>query len=266
VHRVRLRLARGVALRGELLRRLGDRVGRRLQSLRRRQHDELARVAGLPGAQSLGVRAEAIELGDRARRRTDVARREQRFAPIEREIGARGVVGVEPVDRAAEQVRRDRQIVARKRAAARCREALCCAFAEPLAVRIERTELAQEPVRLLQMPADHLVVLGRVANLCLDPVGELRVQLGARALEKPAVCGVADQHVMEAQHRLAEQPAGVALDQLAAAQRFEARVELAGFARHQRRNGTPRKVTADHRGAFEHAALLGAQSLDARSE
>ena len=62
-------------------------------------------------------------------------------------------------------------------------------------------------MRLLEMPADGLVVLGGVADLRLDPVGEARVQLGARALEQAPIGGVADQHVVEAQHRLAEEPA-----------------------------------------------------------
>ena len=98
------------------------------------------------------------------------------------------------------------------------------------ALRVERTELAQVLVRLLEVPADRLVVLGGVADPRLDPVGEAAVQLGARALEQAPVGRVADQHVVEAQHRLAEEPAGVALDQLAAPQRLEPRVELAAFA------------------------------------
>ena len=58
---------------------------------------------------------EAPELINRLRRGADIAGGEQRLAPIERQVGARWVVHVEPVDGAAEQVRGDRQIVARQR-------------------------------------------------------------------------------------------------------------------------------------------------------
>ena len=67
----------------------------------------------------------------------------------------------------------------------------------------------------------------RVADPAREPVGEALVQLGARALQDAAIGGVADQHVVEAQRRLAEEPAGVGLDQLAPPQRLEPRVEVA---------------------------------------
>ena len=205
-----------------------DRVGGRAQRLRVGEHGELAREAGVPGAQALASPpAKRPSSAIAARRGTDVARREQRLAPVERELGARRVAGVEPVERAAEQARGERQVVARERAPARRRRG-----GAPRARRARGRvassgpELAQVLVRLLEMPADRLVVLDGVADPRLDPVGEALVQLGARALEQAAVGGVADQHVVEAQHRLAEEPAGVGLDQLAAAQRLEARVEV----------------------------------------
>ena len=52
VDEVRLRLAGGVAERGQLFGRGGDRVGRRVQRLRRGQHGELAGEAGVPGAET----------------------------------------------------------------------------------------------------------------------------------------------------------------------------------------------------------------------
>ena len=57
---------------------------------------------------------EAAELVDRPRRGADVAGREQRLAPVERQLGARGIRGIEPIERAAEQARRERQVVARR--------------------------------------------------------------------------------------------------------------------------------------------------------
>ncbi len=111
-----------------------------------------------------------------------------------------------------------------------------------------------------------LVVLDGVAGARLDPVGEPRVQLRARALEDAPVGGVADQDVMEAQHRLAEEPAGVALDQLAAPQRFEPCVEVGDVARQQFGDGAAREMAADDGRALEHHALFRPQSLDARGQ
>jgi hypothetical protein len=67
------------------------------------------------------------------------------------------------------------------------------AVAERLRLGIERSELAQVLVRLLEMPTDGLVVLDRIADPRRQPVGDARVQLGARALEDAAVGGIANQ-------------------------------------------------------------------------
>ena len=72
--------------------------------------------------------------------------------------------------RPAASGRSSRASARRPAAARRARRAL----AERAARRVERPELAQVLVRLLEMPADRLVVLGRVADLRLDPVGEAR--------------------------------------------------------------------------------------------
>ena len=94
----------------------------------------------------------------------DVAGGEQRLAPVERELGARRIRRVEPIERAAEQARRERQVVARERAPARRRRDARRALAEGAALRVERAELAQMLVRLLEVPADRLVVLDGVAD------------------------------------------------------------------------------------------------------
>ena len=62
-------------------------------------------------------------------------------------------------------------------------------------------------MRLLEMPAERVVVLGRAGvEPVTEPVGVALVQLGARPLQQPAVGRVPDQRVVEAQHRLAEEP------------------------------------------------------------
>jgi neutral ceramidase len=108
---------------------------------------------------------------------------------------------------------------------------------EPFANAASRTD--RDLFRLLEMPADDLVVV-RVAGTRRDPVGEARVQLGASALEEAAVGGVANEDVVEAQHGLAEEPATVGLDQLAAPQRFEAGVEIERVERQQLGDGARR--------------------------
>ena len=203
-----------------------DRVGGRAQRLRIGERGELAGEAGVPRAQARRVAGEAAELVDRPRRRADVAGGEQRLAPVEGQVGARGIRRVEPIERASEQARRQRQVVARERAPAGRREVARRPLAERPTLRVERAELAQVLVRLLEVPADRLVVLDRVADPRLEPVGEARVQLGARVLEEAPVGRVADQHVVEAEHGLAEEPARVRLDQLAPPERLEARVEV----------------------------------------
>ena len=122
-------------------------------------------------------------------------------------------------------------------------------------------------MRLLEMPADRLVVLAGGAGARRDPVGEPPVQLGARALQELAIGRVADQHVVEAQRRLAQIPGGIGLDELAAAQPVEAFLQRgARLAWQQRGEGGAGEAAPDHRRALEHGALLGAQALDARGE
>ena len=122
VHEVGLRLAGGVAGRHELLGRGRDRIGGGAERLRIGERGALAGKAGVPRPQANRVGGEPPELGDRRRRGADVAGGEQRLAPVERQIGARGVRDVEPLERASEQARRERQIVARQRPAAGRRE------------------------------------------------------------------------------------------------------------------------------------------------
>src|SRR5262249_56840822 len=98
----------------------------------------------------------------------DVAGGEQRFAPIERQIGASEIAAVEPVDGAPEQAARQRQIVASERSAAGRRQIPHRALAEGAPVRVDRPELAQMLVGLLEMPADRLVVLDGFAGAAFE--------------------------------------------------------------------------------------------------
>ena len=122
-------------------------------------------------------------------------------------------------------------------------------------------------VRLLEVPADRLVVLDAASPTRLSSQSAKRSCSSARVpFKMPPVGRVADQHVVEAQRRLAEEPAGVGLDQLAPPQRLEARVEIGDLARQQMRDGGARELPPDDRGALEHRALLRTQPLDAGGE
>jgi hypothetical protein len=71
----------------------------------------------MPCAQPLGPAREPVELGDRGRRRADVADGEERFAAVEDEVGSRRVVRREKVERPAEERRGARELVAIERPA-----------------------------------------------------------------------------------------------------------------------------------------------------
>ncbi len=116
---------------------------------------------------------EAPQLVDRRRRWTDVAGGEQRLAPVEREIGARGIVAVEAIDargradppRAADRRARARGGRRRRGGARRARRArVPCASSGPSSRRCWcACSRCQPIVSSCSM---------RVADLRLDPVGE----------------------------------------------------------------------------------------------
>ena len=188
------------------------------------------------------------------------------LAPVEGQVGTRRIGRVEQVQRASQQARRNRQVVARQCPPARRRQVARRPLTEGTTVRVDRTQLTQVMVRLFEVPADRLVMLDGLPDPRFDPVGKASVQLGARTLQQAPVGRVADQHVVEAQNRFAKEPAGVGLDQLAAPQRFEAGVEVGHVPRQQVGNSGAREVAPDDRGALQDGALVRAQPLDAGGE
>ena len=100
MHRVGLRLARSVTGGRQRGGRGLHRCGAGAQRLGIREHGELTAEAGVPGAQTIRIVGEASQLGDRAHRAADIAGREQRLAPVERQLGARGIGRIEPCERA----------------------------------------------------------------------------------------------------------------------------------------------------------------------
>ena len=267
VDQVPLRLAGGVTRRPELVGRGRDRVGRRAERLRIGEHGELAGEAGVPGTQAIGVGNEPRELGDRPGAGADVARLEQRLAPVERQVGARRIGLVEPIERTSEQACRRRQVVAPERSPPRRREVARRAVAERAPALVERAQLGEVPVRLLEVPADRLVVLDRPLDPALEPVGDAFVQLRPRALQHPAVRRIADEAVVEPERRLAQEPGGIGLDQLAPPERLDPRVEVPlRFPRQQVRHRRARELPPDDRRPLQHQPILRPQPLDARRQ
>jgi hypothetical protein len=267
VHGVCLRLALGIPDRGERLGGARHRLGRAVQRLRIGQDGQLAGEARVPGAQPIRRAGEPAELGHRGHPRADVAGREQRLAPVERQRGARGIVRIQQVERPPEQRCGARELVALEGPPPRRRERARGTRAERPPDRVDRAELAKVLVRLLQVPADRLLAVAAVRRVPVEPIGQARVQLGTGSLENAAVGGVADEGVMEPQCRLSCEGAGLGFDELAPAERFEPAVEIvARLGREELGDGRPREMATHHRGALEHDALPRLQALEARRE
>src|SRR5262249_41589965 len=153
-----LRFAGGVIGCRQLLSGCSDRLGRSAQRLRIGEHDELAGETCVPGTQTRGTVHEPAELVQRTRGRTDLASGEQGPTPVQGEIGARWVMMIEPLEGAPEKACRWRNVVAGQGASTRCRQVVRGAFAESSAGVVDRPELEQELVRLLEVPAHDFVV------------------------------------------------------------------------------------------------------------
>ena len=263
-HGVRLGLARGIAELGERAPRPPRRVpavaasapaSRRLASSPAKQAAQ-ASSRGEPGRH---VR----ELGDRAGRLGGVAHREQRLAALDqqRRPDRRSPAGRHPRARPEER-RGHRPVVGLERAPARRGEAVGGGPAERRRVL---AGLDPQPVGLLELVADHVVVLHEVAHLDLEPAGGPLVQLGAGLLEEPSVGGVADEDVVEAEHRLVEPVGAGRLDELLAAQPLEVRRRggRATSGGTQRAEHPAVEGLPDDRRRLEHGALAGRQPVDA---
>lgn len=147
----------------------------RVQGLWVGEHRELVRETGVPGLETRGVgigqirRIGPIRLGDptqlvqRPRGVGHVAGGEQCLAPERRELGASGGAGGEQVESPAEQVRLRQEFVARQGAAAGRPQADGGALPEGAPALVERSELEQVLVRVLEVQANSLVVLDDAA-------------------------------------------------------------------------------------------------------
>src|SRR5439155_7622112 len=82
-------------------------------------------------------------------------------------------------------------------------------------VVVERTQLRQDQIRLLQVIAANLLELSdSVRGLALDPVDEPPMELGPCSLQQAAIGGIRDKAVEEAERLVAYEGRLVRPDQL----------------------------------------------------
>jgi hypothetical protein len=199
----------------------------------------------------------------------EFARLHERLAEIGKQLQPSGVVLGKQSRRAAEKICGGGHVAAPECSSARGRELVERAHAELVAVVVERTELRQEAVRLLEVVAEDLLVLGAVAVAvhALAPIGKALVQAGAVALQQSAVDGVADQDVLEAEGILLLDGRPIGPDELLSRQCIEQPAHLvAERVCDEFPHGGAREDEADHRCGVDHGALLGDQLVEASGE
>ncbi len=127
---------------------------------------------------------------------------------------------------ALEQVRGGRRVAARERPASRRGQPPGAVGTERAAVVVERPELGQIAMRLLEVVAEDLLVLRRALAVdAVGPLDELLVERGPRALEDRVVGGVANEDVVEAEGVLLR-PRVVRANELLLGERVQVDVEL----------------------------------------
>ena len=147
----------------------------------------------------------------------------------------------EEIDGATEEVRRCRHVPARERAPSCGCEPRRTVGAERPPVVVQRAEVGEVAVRLLEVVAEDLLVLGRTLAVdAVRPLDELLVEGRASALEDPFVSRVANEDVMEAERLFLGRPSRVGQHELLARQRFQMLLDpRAGALRHEMAHAHP---------------------------
>ena len=182
------------------------------------------------------------EVGDNNRGFIGVATGDQRVAAIARERTPAKVFGGQQGQGSTQQRRRARHVVAIERPVRRRRQVRCRSLGQttrPVAVALP--ELDSELVRLLQVVSQRFVVLdSRRADVGDQPLGVALVQIGAHLFEDSPIRRVTDERMVEAEHPVVGPPRPLRIDQLAAAQRVEMRVEIGtDLGRHELEQRAP---------------------------
>ncbi len=149
-----------------------------------------------------------------------------------------------------------------------CSEQPSGSNAECFGVGIDRAELAAVLVGLFVVEPDRdLVVAAEPGGGNGGPVGHCLVQRGSTLFEDAPVAGVANQHVVEPQHRLVTPVRAGRIDDLLATEPLENRIELTSFlVAEQCSHRAAGELRADHRCQLDHAALIGRHPFDPRCE
>ncbi len=175
-----------------------------------------------------------------------------------------GIVDGDQQERSAQEARRARDVVTVQRPLRRVREVGAGALGEAAGLLlVELAELDPEAVRLLEMPAERLVLLGDRFRNGLEPCRVSGMEVSAHLLEDAAIGGVSDQRVMEPVEAVVGPPRALGVDELAPTECVEMRVEVRRHVlRKQHEQCTAGKVTADDRCRLEQRALRRSQLLD----
>ena len=138
----------------------------------------------------------------------------QRLAQVGEQVEPVLVEGRKERRRAPEQVRGGRHVAAGERPVAGRSQPLGRLPADGSAAVVERAELGEIGVRLLEVVAEDLLVLARaVAVHLVGPRHEALVELSPMPLQEAGVGGVADQDVLERVRRAGGHDLGVRLDE-----------------------------------------------------
>jgi hypothetical protein len=167
-----------------------------------------------------------------------------------------------------EQVDRGGHVAAGEGALARRGQARGRALAQRRGAVVGGAELEQRAMRLLEVVADDLLVLAReVLRVDVQPVGQALVHLRPPGLGDPAVGGVADQDVGEAEGVLPADLGAVGADELLAHERLQrARDPRPDVGRRELGDRAPPERPPDDRCALGDRALLGLQAIQAGRE
>ena len=188
-------------------------------------------------------------------------RLDERRAELRQERGSCRVGGGKERARPLEQVDRSGQVAPTQGLPASCLEQGGRADGEWALEVAASCDLGQVPICLLEVVADHLVV---VVMLGLEPVRHHLVELGADLLGKHGVGGVAGQDMGEAEAVVTRELGRIGPDELLVDERQEVRLDVGTrMVGQELAERAAVEVPAFDRGTLEHRSLAGLEAVDA---
>ena len=197
----------------------------------------------------------------------DVARPQRALARGGEQLGSRGRVSLgQQRERPTGERARGGEVVLAEGAVGRAGQQLGGAATERGDVLVDAPEFTAVPVRLLVVERDHgLVITDESGRGGIGPDRDLLVEVGPRGLEEPAVCRVANEHVMEPVDGLVAPVRARRLDEFFPAHRFQQRWKRRARAGELTKRAEV-ELRADDRREFEHRALVIREPLHAGGE